>query len=458
MIIGRIRIGVFAVLPLLAFASCAGGSQQLAPPSQPTAQQKLAYSQTFSAAQQGTRATVTLSSNVSLPASAVDMQPAGTKTLSLSPCPSIPPIRVRNPFSVAITIQIYSFAVWLPCTPGSTLFGASFYQISPLPDFVSPIKLGNAQVRYGLLIFNPAVHSFTLPPMTLSNIVILPETSPDEVAFPVAPGKTTDLTSNSPDITSGLTFTYNRSLGTNTYTAACFNAFTDNVLAPALHGVPLVGIPSFYCKITPINNGTIAFGQLVTFDIGAPKPDRSIFEPDGVSQGFACTESSSCNVPGFTVPTNYQQFIAGNVRDLVLCAPVTSTLDCNGVSGDTQGGSRTTVPSGSDFDVLVADDPTYKPGTEAAPVPWDGIFRKSVTGQCKLSSSGDANNGDAPPLYSDNGQNGTGPYAEFDVTPTAPGTCTITVSEDPKYITDYTNPGSPVARSASLTVTIGGGG
>ena len=458
MIIGRMRIGVFAVLPLLAFVSCAGGSQQVTPPSQPaSSQQQLPYSQTFSASQQETRASVTLSSNASLPASAVDMEPAGTRTLSLPPCGSIPPIRIRNPFSVPITIQVFNFSVWLPCTPGSSLFGASFYQISPLPDFVSPVKLGNAQIKYGILTFTPTSHTFTLPPMTVSNIVILPEKSPDEIAFPVAPGKTTDLTSNSPDITSGLTFTYTSSSGQNTYSAACFNAFTGGVLAPALNNVPLVGIPSFFCKIVPVNNGTIAFGQLVTFDIGVPKPDHSIFEPDGVSQGFYCTDASSCNVPAFTVPTTYQQFIAGNVLDLVLCAPVTTTLDCNGVSGVPQGGSRTTVPFGSDFDVLVADDPTYKPGTEASPVPWDGIFRKKVSGQCVLSSAGDANNGDAPPKYSDAQQNGTGPYAEFDITPTAPGTCTITVSEDPKYITDYSNPSSPVARSASLTVTISGG-
>ncbi len=199
-------------------------------------------------------------------------------------------------------------------------------------------------------------------------------------------------------------------------------------------------------------------GQTVTFKVLSPPPDRAVFQPDGTTQGFACSapanNASSCNVPQFTIPTTYQTFIVGDVEDLRICVPATFDVDCNGFGNDPQGGTRSSVPCCRNFQLLVADDPTYKPPASSSSQPWDGLFRMTYTaGICQASTAPDSND-DGPPGYSDDGQKGIGPAAEFDVTPLAPGTCTVTASEDPKYITDDSNPNAPVPRSVSVSVTI----
>ena len=436
----RFRTLAFGLL-LPVLASCSGGSQQTSPAVQAPPPQ------TFTVGQEGSAtASITLRTTSALPASAL--------SLVSSSCSSTTAIKLFNPFPFPLTIHIDSFTVRLWCAPQSPLFGATFYQIRPQPDPLSPIKLGDASANGSTLTFNAVVKTLTLPPRTYSQITVLPETSTSEVAFPVVPGTTTNLTSSSTNLPSQLSFVYKNSSGAQMYTAACFNAFNDGVLAPALQGVPLVGIPSFYCHIATPNGAVVTFGQLVKFTIGTPKPDRSIFEPDGTAQGFACTLASDCNVPQFSVPSTYQNFIAGNVQDLRLCAPATANVDCNGVTGDTQGAAQTSVPAGREFQVLVADDSTYKPGTPSAPVPWDGLFRMQLSGPCALETTDDPDEGHEPPLYTDAQQTGVGPNAEFDVVTTGPGTCSITASEDGRYITDYTDPANPQPRSATLAVTV----
>ena len=398
--------------------------------------------------QNAASATMNVHSDRALPDTAV--------SLRSSSCPSFPTITISNPFDFPIHIRIVSFSVTLPCAPQQPLFGASFYQIQPQLPVVTPVKLGDATVKGRVVTFTPTVQAFTLAPKSTSQIVILPEASTSDVAFPVAPGSTTTLTANASNLPSGLNFQYQTASGGTTYSAGCFNAFDSNGhLVPPLQGIPLVGTPSFYCNVTPAS-GNITFGNIVTFTITTPKPDRAIFEPDGNPQGFACTPASQCNVPAFSVPTTYQNFIAGNVQDLRLCAPATPSVDCNGVAGDPQGGSRTSVPARRPFQVLVADDPTYAPGTANAPVPWDGLFRMQLSGACILSPAPDNNNGDTPPNYTDDEQKGVGPNAEFDVKPIGTGTCTITTSEDTRYIIDYSNPANPQPRTATLSVTVGG--
>jgi hypothetical protein len=460
----RMRSPITFALLAFVVASCSGGDHQTSPPleSQP-AQVSTQTPQTYQlSSAEGVRANFTIRASTALPDSAVTFEndstdaPAGARRLNgQSNCPSIRPIRIKNPFQFPITIEIIGFTAVLPCTPQESLFGVTFYQLVPQPTLISPTKLGDASAAGSKITFTPAVKDLTLPAQTVSQIVILPETSTASVAFPVAPGATTNLTpvaSNLPP-GSGLNFTYSTATGESTYSAACFNAFNGNVLAQALQGVPLVGTPSFYCDITPANGSTTTFGQIVTFNITLSKTDGAIFEPDGQPQGFACSNSNSCNVPQFTVPTMYQRFISGNVQDLRLCAPAKVAIDCNGVSGDPQGGSRTTVSPDHDFRVLVADDPTYKPGTASAPVPWDGLFRLALTGPCHICRSQNTN-ANRPPGYTYNNQEAVGPNADFEVVPTGTGSCVITASEDPKYIIDYSNPNNPQPRSAAIAITI----
>jgi hypothetical protein len=376
---------------------------------------------------------------------------------SLPPCPSIPPIEIFNPFPFPITIEIESFTVNVPCTVNGMLFGASSFQIKPQPAVVSPLKLGNASASGSTITFTPSVKSITLQPSTTYEILILQETSTSDVAFPVVPSSTTNLTANAPAITSGstfngLTFTYATSTGASFYSAACFQAFVNGQLVPFLQNIPLVGTPSFYCQLSTPNNAAITFGQTVSFNILAPPQDRAIFEPDGNPQGFECeapaNNASTCNVPQFSIPTTYQNFIAGNVQDLRLCVPATPGVDCNGFDSDPQGGSVTTVPCCKPFQLLVADDPTYKPPTSSAQ-PWDGLFRMSFpAGICKVPPWYAV-----PPGYSNNGK-GIGPAAAFNIKPNAPGTYTITATEDPRYIINDSNPSNPVPRSATIVITV----
>jgi hypothetical protein len=457
----------------IALAGCGGGAQQAgAPLGLQTNQASVGAPHVYRVSSSGhVSGELAVRASRALPESSIRFRhvkgPARssgiTRSNSLPSCPSIPPIDIFNPFPFAITIQIQSFTVNVPCTVTGMLFGASSFQINPQPAVVSPLKLGDATANGSTISFTPAVKTVTLQPHTTYEILVLQESSTSDVAFPVAPSSTTNLTANAPAITSGstfngLTFTYSTSSGSTFYSAACFEAFVNGQLVPFLQNVPLVGTPSFYCQLSTPNNAAVTFGQTVNFNVLAPPPDRAIFEPDGNPQGFACglpaNNASSCNVPQFSVPTTYQNFIVGNVQDLRLCAPATPDVDCNNFDSDPQGGSRTSVPCCREFQLLVADDPTYKPPTSSVQ-PWDGLFRMSLTpGICELSTKPDNDNGDAPPGYSDDGQKGVGPAAEFDIQPLAPGTCTITATEDSRYIIDDSNPANPVPRSATVAITV----
>jgi hypothetical protein len=492
----RLRWLAMSALLALAAASCSGGNQQpgpqLAPlPQTPTLSNANSRNYQLSTAD-GISIDLRISASTSLPTSAVALDrsvmlsvPGSGLRQTSTTCPSIPPIRLSNPFSFAITVQIVAFTITVPCSIPGSLFGATFYQVIPQPATIDPIKLGNATVSGSTIAFSPTVQSITFPAKTTSQITILPETSTSDVAFPVAPGSTTNLTPISSNLPSGsgLSFTYSTSTGATMYTAACFNAFPSGLLATVLQPVPLVGTPSFYCQIVPTSGTSITFGTIVTFDVTLSQSDGAIFEPDGTPQGYACTNANTCKVPQFTIgspsPASsaspapvYQTFISGNVQNLRLCVPATPDVDCNDFDNDPQGGSLTTVTLRkfpSDFQLLVADDPTYfnanNPGAiPPSPVPgapspmpsppWSGLFNMSLSGQCHLDMRPDNDNGDVPPGYTDVGQTGVGPAAEFDVTATGAGTCTITAAEDPKYITIINPPASPAPRSASITITI----
>ncbi len=461
----RYRAFVLAALLPLA-ASCGSGSNAIGPQTQTeqaqSAQGGIRHSYAVSATD-GTSATISIRSNTALPSSAIGFysdlaatsrSPRLTTMHEKPTCPPVPAIRLRNPFPFPITIDIDSFKVTLHCTPENPLFGASFYQVVPQPQVVSPIKLGDATVDGRKLVFKAVVKDIVLAPLTTSQIAVLPEKSTSDVAFPVAPGSTTNLTANAPNLPSGLQFTYSSSSGVSTYSVGCFNAFTSTgMLDPALQGVPLVGIPSFFCHITPANGGSIQFGQTVTFDIVKPKPDRAVFEPDGAAQGFECTLDNSCNVPQFSVPATYDNFIAGNVQDLRSCVTAKESIDCNAVGNNPQGPPQSRVGDRENFHVLIADDPTYKPGTPAAPVPWDGVFHMTLQGPCTIETRAGSYN-DAPPGYTDNAGFAIGPNAELDIKPTGSGTCSITATEDKRFITDYSDPQNPKPRSTTLSVTI----
>ena len=369
-----------------------------------------------------------------------------------APCPSVPVINIVNHSANAFVVDLQSFSIAFPCSVDKKLFGVSFFPLNPQPAIVRSLKLGDATGTGNTVTFAPTTTTFTVPPKSISGLAILTETSTAEVGLPVAPGSTSVLTSSNSHVPTDLSFFYPSGSGAPVYGSSCFNAFNGNVLNPALHGVVLAGTPSFFCSIDP-GNGSITFGNLVKFEIGSPKPDASVLGLDGNPLNFACTSVAPavCNTPTFTVSsTQFRNVVVGNAADLRLCVPVTENQDCNALTNPAA--SRTTVSAGSDFQLLVADDPTYRPNYGV----WSGYFVKSISGPCRFSTSPDNNNGDAPPGYDDNNQVGKGPFSEFDVTPTGTGTCTITMSEGPGYITDYSDPLHPKPRSASLAITISG--
>ena len=490
----RTRVAVATAALATAFAACGGGSGQLPPASGQAQGAAAAAARTAGATQaapdtagptsslrvgaapatyalplsNGFSGTISLSSAKAQPNAelrihasypAISASPSRTRRTA-SPgaqsCPPPPTISLTNPFPFPITIRLIGFTIHVPCAPTGALFGASFYQTAPQPTTVTATKLGDATATGNVISFKPVVTSLTFPPHTTSSIAIRAETSTSEVALPVAPGSTTNLSSNAPNLPSVLSFQYTTSTGGTSYSSACFNAHDSNgALVPALQGVPIAGTPSIYCNIDP-GTSSITFGQTVKFFVAAPKPDASVFEFDGPSSAYLCTDASTaeCDTPAFNVPT-YQNLIVANAKSLVLCVPATENTDCNNVNNSaTPPASTQTVNAGQEFQLLVADDPTYAPGTANAPVPWSGLFTLSFSGPCKADTGPDNDNGDVPPGYTDAGQTGVGPYAEFDVDATGTGTCSITVNEDPKFITDYSNPANPTGRSTTLTLTV----
>ena len=486
MLSNRLRVLIYAVAIPIAMASCAGGGSQMPAPSTESGLPQAAGAvQTYDIkTPDGMTAAVTLHSNAALSnlTVAFKSQGAAQSTSRRSPmtvlsCP-ISPIILTNNSANAKTTVISSITVKLKCSLQG-LFGASFYQIIPSPTTVVPLKLGDATANGMTLTFTPSanVDSVVLASRTSYQITILPETSTADVAFPVVPNAPATLTANASSFTSGLIFKYTTtSGGGTTYTVACQLASTNGILNPEIAGLPKVGKPKFFCDVSPADSPSLTFGQAGsssnTFTINNPDPDRAVIVGDGTVQGFQCNAnaSPSCNAPTFVIgsssqggPPAFQRFISGNVQDLRACVPQSVFVDCNGVTGDTQGGSVTSVSGGREFEVLVADDPTYMPGTPAAPVPWTGKLYASVSGACQLNTGPDLDTGDHPPLYTDGPVPAIGPNAEFDVNAnfvTTTSTCTFSVTEDPTgaYITDLVdNPASPQPRSASITITVNPG-
>lgn len=381
---------------------------------------------------------------------------AGAAASGPKPCPPPPTILIENRSPFPMTIRLRSFTIHVNCNLGGKLFGLSFYQTDPQPSIIRSIKLGDATATGDIVTFTPTVTDLNLPAMTTSALAIRQETSTAEVALPVVANATSVLTSNAPTVPSSLSFQYTTAAGGASYSSACFNAHDAlGALVPDLQGVPIAGTPSFYCRIDP-GSSSITFGQLVKFFVSAPKADASVFEFDGPSSAFLCNNNSTaeCDTPSFNVPTN-QNLIVTNVRDLAICVPVVDNTDCNNVNHSLSPPASTqSVPAGRGFQLLIADDPSYKPGTLAAPVPWDGLLRIATSGSCHIDTSSDNSNGDEPPGYSDQNKSGVGPYAEFDLVAGSSGTCTITTSEDPKFITDLSDPQNPKPRSKSITITV----
>jgi hypothetical protein len=388
-----------------------------------------------------------------------------------SSCPSTVTIPLYNPFWFAIVLDIDGFSIGLPCSVDGTLFGVSFYQVKPVPATISSLKVGDITATGNKITFSSDVTSITLPAHTETALTITPEGSTSEVAIPVAPGGSTMLTSNASGVDSTLSFVYSSTTGGGSlFSSGCYPAYTGGVLAPGLAGVPILGKPSYYCQLGTVDSPTIGFGTTVTFTIGAPLPDRSFVGLDGPAAEYLCTTTgaTTCTTPAFTVPT-VQNVIAGNVEDLQICFPKKENQGCNTnplpatSPSPSPAPTASAVPSWSEIQLLVADDPTYTqpvPGTCPAAPALCGSFQLTTSGSCVIDN-GEDENGDVPPGYNDPGGpqesppvwKGTsttalfpaqGPFVEFDLDTTGPGVCTATVTE--------TN--GPLLRSSSATVNV----
>ncbi|MEO6835529.1 MAG: hypothetical protein ABI231_06435, partial [Candidatus Tumulicola sp.] len=478
MLLAASRIAAGALLVSLTLASCSGSGRAtpaLAPPPGPTAQQPQdagrgsppGGSSTFLLREDGYRGELT-TSRVSDRDD--QLRVAFAEGNETSPCPTVPRVQLTNLTASSITLSIRELEIDLPCGVGGQQFGASFFQLTPQPAIVSSNKLADAIARsegpdaqprggdHSLssgLTFKPT-QQITLAPHSTSALTVLPDPSGSEVALPVAAGSTSVLTSGSQNIPTDLSFFYTSGTGGSFYTTSCFDAS----LLPA--NVPRVGRPSFFCHINP-GTSSITFGTQVKFIIGAPKFDRSVLGLDGPTTTFICgtaSTSTECDTPSFTVSNTsagaFQNVIVGNVDDLRACVPVTENTDCNKLVSPAP--STPTVSSRHDFQLLAADDATYRPGAG----PWDGVFHvASTVGNCHFSTAPDNGNEDVPPSptpgspgYTDSNQAGIGPYAEFDVTPTGTGICSITLTEDPIHIFVVSDPVTLTPRSVQLNITM----
>ena len=370
-------------------------------------------------------------------------------------CPSTFTIPIHNRFPFAITLHIDSFSLRVPCEVDGTLYGVSFYQLRPVPATVSSEKIGDVTAAGHKITFTSDVASITLPPHSKTAISIIPEDSKSEVGLPIVPGASTVLTSNASSLPSSLGLNYASSGGGGSlFSSACFPAYVAGVLAPALAGVVILGIPSFYCQLGTVDSPTVLFGTpTVTFTVGAPKPDRLFIGLDGPSSEHLCaaTGAATCVAPAFTVPT-IQNVIVGNVLDVQVCVAATNGTNCNSNANPaaSPAPAAASVPHRHDVHLLVADDATYTavPGTCSAPAICGGFSLDTSAGSCTINNGPDLN-GDVPtaPAYKDPGgpqesppvSSGTsthaffpavGPYVEFDLISGNKGTtCAVTVTE-----------------------------
>ncbi len=395
-------------------------------------------------------------------------------------CPTTLTIPLFNPFGFPIVLGVDGFSLTLPCSVNGTLFGVSFYQVQPAPAIASSTKVGDITAVGRSITFSSDVATITLPPRTETALAIVPEGSTSEVAIPLAiSGGTAALTSNATVLPSpgpSLTLTYNSGGGNGAgsgtlFSSGCNPAFpTPNVIASPLAGVPILGIPQYYCALGTVNSTTVTFGTSnVTFSLASPLPDRSFIGLDGPGGEFTCGDPSggttACTTTAFAVPT-VQNVIVGNVQDMQSCLPVTAETNCNSNAG-APAPATTAAPGNSEVDILVADDPTYRANTSptCATPQICGGFALSMTGPCSIDNGSDEN-GDVPSGYSDPGgpqENppvsggystsaifpAQGPFTEFDILTYGAGTCAITVTE-----TD--GPAQPL-RSTTLSLQVGGG-
>ncbi|MFN2460378.1 MAG: hypothetical protein ABR591_06805 [Candidatus Velthaea sp.] len=381
---------------------------------------------------------------------------------TIGACPSIPLISLENTSTSDITMFVDSLTIDTPCSIQNTLFGTSSFQLQPQPALVQPLKIFDATGAASEVAFGQSPVLITLPASTTTAMAVLPEINKFEVALPVAPGSTTALTSNPASLSSdvsttptGLSFDYSTVQGGSIFSSSCFPV-TDpqtGLTNPMLAGTPLVGRPSFFCHFNP-GNATLVFGNVVKFFIGTPKPDVSVLGLDGPTTTFICgaaTTNTECDTSSFTIdntsPTAFQNVVVGNADDLRECVPATPNTDCNALTSPAP--ATTSVPSNANFELLVADDPSYRPGAG----PWSGVFTAAIAtpSVCAFVTSPSATIG-TPPNYTLASPQGNGPNAEFVINPLKRGTCTISMSEDPKFIN--VNPLNPTGRSVQLSVSI----
>ena len=364
--------------------------------------------------------------------------------LSLGGCPPVPPIVISNPFPFPITIAIDAFTVRLPCSVNGLLYGASSYQSNPVPQTLVSTKLGDATGAGHTITFTPKVSQLTFPAKSALTISILPETSTAFAQLPAIANAATVLTSNAPAVPNSLSLSSPNVQGGATFQSACY--LPNDPAGPGLPGIHILGIASFYCVLVPGQPGTsTTFGgqgskDIVTFRLGPnAKPDASYVGLDGPPLYAACTPAAGgqvCDSVPFEIPV-YSKAIVGNVAALEACVPTVENADCNGVAGNPKAPSATNVPRDRDFQLLFADDPSYN-----APNTFGGVTLQvgGTSPSCTINIGPDANN-DVPPGYADPAPSagatpllanyaGAGPYVEFDIKATTPGTCLLGVTED----------------------------
>jgi hypothetical protein len=335
---------------------------------------------------------------------------AQLETANAAPqCPFVPSIYLYNflPFPITLDYNDLKYFMHIfietPCKVDGLNFNVALYQVQPSDnDTLTTIgdvtgkgdDVGNFVPRAGA--------SYTFAAHSASKLFFAAG-APGSNAIPVL-AQNGDSTLGSGLGSHGIT-----SLGLSYPQGSGASSFSVNCSATNIPtNVPFPGTAKGACVFTT-TGGAVTLGNTVSVTITNPDPDLAFSEWDGPTIFVPCTTDPTNPVCTYghaltisslasTTPV-YHTLVYGNAKDINVCIPKTTALDCRPDGANASNG-LSTVPQRGEYDVLVSDDPAYNYDNLSSSTTGFAGYSISTSGGCTIDLGADRND-DAPSLYAD---------------------------------------------------------